>query len=736
MRFIYFLFVLLVPVCHAGWSPHAWFGNFYDWFSGWPGRPSAEEHRGVLDSLAALESNYTFTLSEHTEALRAATNESDVLKTRVAEIERTVIAASSNASKWWNTYNNTRAELEKYKDDVQSLEAQLEAENETTTTITQKHSDAVVAAQTALTEQKATSERLSDEVDRLTHPFTINGTTMTIHSSIAVASNNGVFSACSLSVVGASHSGADKRENVTSIWIGRDVVSIGQYAFSGLTSVLSVEFEQGSTLEQIDAYAFSGMTSLKGIVLPDTLRIIEHHAFSDTGLNNISFGLGIQEIGESAFTCSGEPDTTSEAQAMMPHVQMKADSFAVAGGSVYWRIASAINGSIFKIDHDALVMDCSDDGTNCVRSLPQLETVTSVWIGNAVTAIGDYVFARMKNLESVEFEPGSRLKTIGTSSFSACKGLTSVSIPDSVVLIGDFAFTNCDRIQNLTFGPNAKLREIGTASFNQLTALKAIHIPRSVEVLGQQAFSLCASVTSLTFGDNSSLRTIGDSSFDGLEKVTNLAIPASVETIGLSAFKDWKNVTTLMFGQTPRLTEIGDDAFNGLKNLEFLVIPSSVQEIGGSAFYGCTKISQITFGRDINLTKITSNSFSGLSALTSLVIPRSVQTIGGNAFNDCTQIQNLTFPPDGMLHTLETAAFYGLAALTRLDIPDSLVNIGLYAFGECTNLTTITLGPGSNLTNVAETAFDNSCTQTDTKIQLHESFDFGSCNASVSMRPQ
>ena len=83
--------------------------------------------------------------------------------------------------------------------------------------------------------------------------------------------------------------------------IPEGVTSIRSYAFYNFWPE-SREFvlQLPSTLTYIAPYAFSEC-AVKEVILPAGVKIIDHHAFYGAELNKITFGEGLEEIGEAAF---------------------------------------------------------------------------------------------------------------------------------------------------------------------------------------------------------------------------------------------------------------------------------------------------------------------------------------------------------------------------------------------------------------------------------------------------
>ena len=89
--------------------------------------------------------------------------------------------------------------------------------------------------------------------------------------------------------------------------------------------------------------------------------------------------------------------------------------------------------------------------------------ITSVYIGNGITNIGDEALKNFANLTSLSI--GSTLESIGFESFCLCKKLSSISIPASVKSIGGYAFNGCSALSSVTFGTGSLLASVGDFAF-------------------------------------------------------------------------------------------------------------------------------------------------------------------------------------------------------------------------------------------------------------------------------
>jgi hypothetical protein len=75
-------------------------------------------------------------------------------------------------------------------------------------------------------------------------------------------------------------------------------------------------------------------------------------------------------------------------------------------------------------------------------------SITTIYIYNGVTSIGNWAFSDCAELTSLTI-PDS-VTYIGVRAFSDCTGLTSITIPDSVTSIGGAAFRDCTGLTSIT----------------------------------------------------------------------------------------------------------------------------------------------------------------------------------------------------------------------------------------------------------------------------------------------
>ena len=88
--------------------------------------------------------------------------------------------------------------------------------------------------------------------------------------------------------------------NLTSVTIGTNVTSIGDYAFYNCSSLTSVAI--GTNVTSIGVDAFGGCTSLTSVTIPASITSISDFAFWDcTGLTSVTIPASVTSIGNYSF---------------------------------------------------------------------------------------------------------------------------------------------------------------------------------------------------------------------------------------------------------------------------------------------------------------------------------------------------------------------------------------------------------------------------------------------------
>ncbi len=280
---------------------------------------------------------------------------------------------------------------------------------------------------------------------------------------------------------------------------GFSVLSIGESAFQGNTSLESVTipdgvvlvdrqgFSQcsrlrilnlGKTVKVIREYAFNRCDSLESVILPDNVTSVETGAFSYCkSLQSVFIGLGLQSFnGNNVFVGSVSLEKISLAPDH-PTFYLKEKMLfeKTAEGNTLVCRPPALPGGALDIDAYCV-------GNDACSTCPG---VTSVRFSENVVRIGTTSFANNSDLTSVTFT--GNVSFIGGGAFSGT-GIISAVIPEKVVSIEHATFADCRNLKDVTLPEN--LERIGDYSFYGCSSLLKLMIPGSVLFIGENALPL------------------------------------------------------------------------------------------------------------------------------------------------------------------------------------------------------------------------------------------------------
>ena len=533
----------------------------------------------------------------------------------------------------------------------------------------------------------------------------------------------------------------EEMELIPSITIPSGVKNIGDRAFSGCSSLVTMVVESDNTVydsrnhcnaivetatnkliagcqntiipnsvKEIGIYAFSGCSSLTSITIPNSVTSIGEDAFSYcSSLTSVPLGNSVISIGESAFR--------------------------------------------------------------------QCYSLTSITIPNSVTSIGEYAFYDCSSLASVTL--GNSVKEIGIYAFSKCSSLTSITIPNSVTSIGKSAFYDCSSLTSVTLGNS--VTSIGNSAFSYCSSLTSMIIPNSVTSIGTSAFHACKSLISVFLEPNTP-PTLGKDNFTAS---TICYIPCGT----LSAYESstWEEIVGRFVeqcGDSSTLNKCGNDLYweyrnstlaitgtgdmydytvdssapwhNFSEQIKCITIGNCVTSIGNYAFCDCSSLDSISvyaitppkFGNSGNLLTSSPTCYIPCGTLAAYQSSSWAEQVGSFVeqcnepvdANKCgdnlywtyangtltitgtgtmynyddmdnlapwnsirNNIKNIVLPEG--LTSIGDWAFYLCSYVTSISIPEEVTNIGDRAFQYCNSLTSVAIP--NRVTSIGERAFQN-----------------------------
>ena len=283
-----------------------------------------------------------------------------------------------------------------------------------------------------------------------------------------------------------------------------------------------------------------------------------------------------------------------------------------------------------------------------------------------------------KNYKTVTIDEG--VTSIGRNAFYDTE-IESITLPNSIESIEREAFSYAKNLSQLNFSTN--LKKIDDYAFSHCDSLKEVNIPDGTVEIGA-AFISCSSLERIHFPD--SITKLG--SMYGCTSLNELHLPCNVTYICNSAFSGCTNLRNITL--PANLKEIGEYAFGGCTMLDNVTIPDSVETIYRGAFSNCKNLKTIHLPS--SLKNISEYLFSSCSSLQKIILPKNINAINSYAFKECILLEEITIPTK--CQNIGIQAFSGCKGLKTIKIPGSVTGIGINAFENCSGLIRIDFDQG------------------------------------------
>lgn len=425
--------------------------------------------------------------------------------------------------------------------------------------------------------------------------------------------------------------------DITSVIIGDEVTSIGNYAFYKC-AITKIDIPAGVT--SIGQHAFAYCNGLNSVTVKGKVKVID--AFAVFCIKNgatITFEKlsGPQEGWDSEWDQQYTLITVN-----VVYATPISGTCGAIGDNLTWTLEDGVLTISGSGDmHDFTSNDKPEwDGYK--------EQITSVVIEDGVTSIGDKAFAGYEKLVSVTisqtclrigaqaFDFCSALKditipegvqSIGATAFGYNYALTDITVPESVMSIGNSAFTNCSELETIVIKGNIK--NMGSEVFEELWKLKSLTFKTMTKSaaealeksgdwdLNWRGLSQCVSESKITWATE---HKCGDhltwSFADGVLTISGdgLMYPLDDERFDHWSPEEVREIV-IVGDETGSsgLFKIPDEVFSNHTNLETVTIPKCVRSIGESAFEGCPNLNSVTV--DGRIGEMGASAFAGCGSV-------------------------------------------------------------------------------------------------------------------------
>lgn len=255
--------------------------------------------------------------------------------------------------------------------------------------------------------------------------------------------------------------------------IPENVTSIGESAFEGAAPV-EVTDEQGNTTLNYD-----GCSKIEEVVLPEGLTTIPNLAFANCyWLYNINLEK-VTSLGKECFAYCGTQNTDKVFKVTLGAVRAPTTVEPTINATTFEYTKNGSGPFAFSALKEVIFTDVGAISGNFGKILLRADMLEKVTLPQGLKAFSTYLFAYSgiksivvpasveiingnafcgcMNLESIVFEEGSKLKTIGYNAFKFCKNLKSIELPNTVKTINHYVFSYCLSLQSIVIPLECKV---------------------------------------------------------------------------------------------------------------------------------------------------------------------------------------------------------------------------------------------------------------------------------------
>lgn len=507
---------------------------------------------------------------------------------------------------------------------------------------------------------------------------------------------------------------------LTEITFSPDITVIETDAFKTSTELKTLIFEEGEKALTIEPRAFNDCDALEVVTFPARL---------------VSIGTSKAVVYGKTTTSGPEYDNVTSSHSTNSPIE---DAFY---GCAKIKEVNVADGCEAYSSEDGVLFN--KDKTVLLYAPKYFEPESGVYeVPVGVTEIAPSAFTYCYNINEV-FIPNT-VTTIGELAFYNCYNIKKVTFGGNgfdPVTIGKYAFRSAYYIESLVFEPNSKVTEIGYGAFYPNYRMESLTIPKTVTKLDDMAFRGWSSLKNvifeaatletaeLTFGNAvfyaSKIATLNIPAhavelggvFNGLDKLKTITVAEGNDhyTTEAGVLYDIDKTEMLYFPKEiasgeytlpDTLEKIGASVFKNNTKLESFEVPNTVTLIGEYAFEGAM-IKTLTFeaGNDENPLTIESYAFRNCDAVKTLNLPNRTASIGTYSIANMDMLETLTL--GNSLTEIGIYAIYQNHALKSVAVPDTVKEIGYCGLASNYGLTSITFGEDSQLETIGGWALSN-----------------------------
>ncbi|MCF0108461.1 MAG: leucine-rich repeat protein, partial [Bacilli bacterium] len=477
-----------------------------------------------------------------------------------------------------------------------------------------------------------------------------------------------------------------------------NVVSIGDYAFSGCALLTAITFGSDPKIESLGASSFENCSSISKfnssvvgeMIIPNSVVTIASSAFKNLNLiTKVVLPNSVNYLGD--FVFSG---FSSLSYIELPFVGNSIsatgeDAYfgSIFGTSSYTNSYSAIQGSDLTYYIPKGLSKIKIGGqTIAEKALKNLISVTDLTIADSVTSIGEGALNGCSSLVNITAPKVTGYSKIVTSSYDYSGGWNK---DEDTFTFSTSTISSSLNTEYITFNSACNLTLkyclTGKTYTSVNTNIYLFILKNGSTLYSCYSTTLATRYISVSAGDTLTF-SFKKNLYSGYESGASVAMTGASSITSSPSFG-------VVFGKGSYSESYSDFYGNKIPSSLTNITLTSANCVPEYSFSGFSSIKQINLPD--SLTSIEGHAFENCVALDSINgngvvdLPSSLISIGNSSFQGCSNISSLVCYPD--LYSIGDYSFSGCSSLGEINISDTVTSIGSGAFAKCSSLTKATI---------------------------------------------
>ena len=431
-----------------------------------------------------------------------------------------------------------------------------------------------------------------------------------------------------------------------------------------------VVIEDGITY--IGANAFRHLASLNSVYIGRNVKSIGETAFSDTALETVYVPKNVKTLREGVFS-SCKNLTYAEIKSAdaiadklfyncpsLTYVYLPENAASI-GKNAFSRCSALVN-----INLPANLTSISEG------AFSECSKLDNIVLPRGTSEVGQNAFQNCEGMQKIEIAVGTN--NIRQNAFDGCEELKHVYYPMSEVYWGYINIeSGNDTLLSAELHCEMTLEDSMYGHTNQDTPPSesgTISWGNSWELYEDGTLYIYGNAGSAAIPDYQPDKDIYAPWYDHKDKIKGVVIESGIKKIGRSSFYGLDNVTYVHIGSG--VETLSPYCFAKCTSLENIELPSKITTIPANAFEGCTALTAINA---YNVTMVQNEAFKNCKKLYNVNLSSSLTSLGKSVFYNCTNLLYLDIPD-----TLAMAGedcFYNTAWFDTLDKEFNIIGNGI-----------------------------------------------------------